>query len=164
MSNSSSSSSSQQSSVRQRRLNRFEDSWEQLSTSEIAPRLWLSVNKLKSNHQVYVDIRRKREEMTGNGKIFIPTKVGLFMHHLEYEKLKQILTLATDGQQRPFEISEISGRTISGHLRVDGCWHITLKTQVKESTLSLAATEVRAIVDCAIPMSVSATDNEIIWG
>ena len=155
-------SSSQRSNVSQRRMNRFEDNWQQLSSSEMVPRLWLSVNKSKSNHQVYVDIRRKREEMTPRGKIYIATKIGLFMHHLEYEKLKQILSLVADGQNRPFEFSEITGRTIAGHLRVDGCWHITLKTQVKESTLPLSSAEVRAIVDDATPINLDAAD-EIIW-
>lgn len=146
------------------RSTRFEDNFQQLMTCEIAPLTWISVNKSKSIDSTFVDIRKKREKMVNGVKMFIPTKSGLFLRLEEYEKLKDRLVCITEGEQRKFEFTVAPGRTVSGHLRVDGCWHFSIKTEVKESVLTLTGSEISKIAAYSIPNSVFAAMGEIIWG
>lgn len=143
--------------------NRFEDNFQQISMAEISPKLWISVQKARRMDMAFVDLRQKNEMMINGSTVYVPTKKGLFMRKNEFQKLKSVLRDLIGGQQRPFEFSEVTGRMISGHRRIDGYWLFTLKTPSKESSIALSAIEIQKVVDYNIPNNVWTVFEGVTW-
>lgn len=146
---------------------KFSDEFEQLLNVEISKSLWVTVHKSKSLPQaqetMFVDIRRKKEGNWKGKKIYIPTQQGVFLKYTEYENLKTKFQLFLAGEEKHFFMENDCKRTLEGK-DVDGVnLEVTLKTEHKESTLTLHHSEIEKLISDPIADGIASAMCQAIY-
>lgn len=160
-------SSNSTQSLKKLQRKKFSDEFEQLLNVEISKTLWVTVHKSKSLPQVhetmFVDIRRKKEGNWNGKKIYIPTQQGLFLKYIEYENLKANFELFLAGHEKHFEVSYSSKRTLIGKADGGTNLEVTLKTEYKESALTLQRSEIEKLLSDSIAEGIASAMCQAIY-
>lgn len=145
---------------------KFSDEFQQLFSVEISKGLWINAYKSKSTTDgMFVDVRRKLEGTKNGRKFHIPLKQGLFLKYPEYEALKTKFDIFLYGRDKSFEVSSIPERTLIGNA-IDGgaTLEIKLKTEYKESNLTLSRAEIEKLISDPVSDGIAAAVCKAIYG